>query len=121
MEQNRTCECRGCKESVLGIDHACIAQRPLVRPMTSINELWNNPWRTQPPMEVAPLSQTAFAAAAAQALREAKERKKAEEVREFIPAKKYSTPLEGYVFKLSETGLGFHKESGIIKVNLKNA
>ena len=42
-------------------------------------------------------------------------------MREFIPAKKYSTPLEGYVFKLSETGLGFHKESGIVKVNLENA
>ena len=67
---------------------------------------------------MAPLGQTAVAAAAAQALKEAKERRQAEEARDCIPAKKYSAPLEGYVFKHSESGLGFHEESGIAKVNL---
>ena len=27
MEQGRTCECRGCKEGVIGIDQACLTQK----------------------------------------------------------------------------------------------
>ena len=45
MEQRRECNCRGCKESVLGIDGTCIAPAVLTKPIvTSINELWNTPW-----------------------------------------------------------------------------
>ena len=117
MEKYRTCECRGCKENVLGIDRACIAQQLPVRPMTSINEPWNNPWRVRPPMEV----ECNIANVAARTVEEAKARRSAEEaaeVRNFIPAKKFITPPKGYVFKHGDEGLGFYTDVGIMRLSL---
>ena len=111
MEKYRTCERRGSKENVLGIDQACIAQQFPVRPMTSINEPWNNPWRAQPPMEV----ECNVANVAARAVEEAKARRSAEEVaevRNFIPADEFSTPPKGYVFKHGMEELDSTRTSG---------
>ena len=77
-----------------------------------------NPWK---PIEAAPLNMDVNTTAVAKAIKQAKARKLEEEARGFIPAKKYSTPLEGYVFKLSEVWLGFHNERGTAKVNLGSA
>ena len=47
------------------------------------------------------------------AVKAAKERGAALEARDFIPAKKYGTPPENFVFKLGSQGLGFYRDGGV--------
>lgn len=51
----------------------------------------------------------------------AKERRAALEARDFIPAKKFGTPPENFVFKLGLQGLGFYRDGGPTEVSLNGS
>ena len=51
----------------------------------------------------------------------AKNRRAAQEARDFVPAKKYGTPPENFVFKLGVQGLGFYRDGGPAEVSLNEA
>ena len=75
--------------------------------ITSINELWNAPWGGRPAEPMPEITAEVISEVARVAVEAAKERRTAQEARDFVPAKKYGTLPEQFVFKLGPQGLGF--------------
>ena len=80
---------------MLGVDCTNIAQAAPAQPVTtSINEIWNAPWGARPAETMPVLTTAVISEVARMAVEAAKERRTAQEARDFIPAKKYGTPPE---------------------------
>ena len=66
------------------------------------------------------LTKDVIAEVARVAVKAAKERRTALEARDFVPAKKFGSPPEHFVFKLGPMGQGFYRDGGPVEVKLND-